>query len=60
MFVGKIIRISRGFKSKNLAENFCNIRVNVNPEKFKIELSKLITPDMDVYKELEDCIFLRK
>ena len=41
-------------------KNFCNIRVNVNPEKFKIELSKLITPDMDVYKELEDCIFLRK
>ena len=41
-------------------KNFCNLRVNVNPERFKIELSKCITPDMNVYKELEDCIFRRQ
>ena len=41
-------------------KNFCNLRVNINPERFKIELSKYITPDMNVYKELEDCIFRRK
>lgn len=41
-------------------KNFCNLLVNVNPERFKIELSKCITPDMNVYKELEDCIFRRK
>lgn len=40
-------------------KNFCNIRVNVNPEKFKIELAQFITPDMDVYKELDECIFQR-
>ena len=41
-------------------KNFCNLRVNINPERFKIELSKYITPDMNVYKELEDCIFRRQ
>ena len=40
-------------------KNFCNLRVNINPERFKIELSKCITPDMNVYKELEACIFRR-
>lgn len=40
-------------------KNFCNIKSSVNPEIFKIELSKCITPDMDVYKELEACIFNR-
>ncbi len=41
-------------------KNFCNLRVSMNPDKFKIELSKFITPDMKVYTELEDCIFHRK
>ena len=41
-------------------KNFCNLQVNVNPERFKIELSKFVTPDMEVYKELEDCIFQHK
>lgn len=41
-------------------KNFCNLRVNINPERFKIELSKYITPNMNVYKELEDCIFRRQ
>lgn len=41
-------------------KNFCNLRVSVNADKFKIELAKFITPDMDVYKELNDCIFQRR
>lgn len=41
-------------------KNYCNLKVSVNPETFKIELSKHITPDMNVYKELEECIFERK
>ena len=40
-------------------KSFCNISFSINPETFKIELSKYITPDMSVYKELEDCIFRR-
>lgn len=35
----------------------CGIKGSISPDSFKIELSKLITPDMDVYKELEGCIF---
>jgi len=41
-------------------KNFCNLRISMNPDKFKIELSKFITPDMAVYTELEDCIFHRR
>ncbi len=41
-------------------KNLCNLRVSMNPDKFKIELSKFITPDMEVYTELEDCIFHRR
>ena len=41
-------------------KNFCNLRVSVNADKFKIELAKYITSDMDVYRELENCIFKRK
>lgn len=40
-------------------KNFCNLRISMSPDKFKMELSKYITPDMDVYKELENCIFNR-
>ena len=40
-------------------KNLCNINVSINPETFKIELSKYVTPEMAVYKELEDCIFNR-
>lgn len=40
-------------------KNFCNLKISVNPEKFKIELSKHITSEMVVYRELEDCIFNR-
>lgn len=37
-------------------KNFCSIITNVNPEQFKLNLAGLITQDMDIYKELEDCI----
>ena len=40
-------------------KNFCNIITNVNPEIFKLNLSELITVDMAIYSELEDCIFNR-
>ena len=41
-------------------KNYCNLKGSVNPETFKIELSRHITPDMNVYKELEECIFERQ
>lgn len=41
-------------------KNFCNISTSINPEIFKLNLSKLITNDMTIYKELEECIFERK
>ena len=40
-------------------KNICNLHVSINPESFKIDLSKYVTPQMAVYKELEDCIFNR-
>lgn len=40
-------------------KNFCNIKTNINPETFKINLSYLITEEMTVYQELEHCIFER-
>ena len=40
-------------------KNFCNIKVNVNAESFKVELSEYLTPGMPVFQELEDCIFRR-
>ncbi len=40
-----------------IIKNICGVTGNINAELFKIELSKCITPDMSVYKELHDCIF---
>lgn len=37
--------------------NLCNINTNINAEIFKLNLSKIITEDMAVYTELEQCIF---
>jgi hypothetical protein len=39
--------------------NYCGIVTSINIETFKIELSKVITEDMSVFKELENCIFER-
>ena len=41
-------------------KKLCQIMTNINPDNFKIELSKYITPNMEVYKELEKCIFSRE
>lgn len=41
-------------------KNFCSITTSINPETFKLNLSESITDEMEVYKELEQCIFHRK
>ena len=41
-------------------KNFCNLTKSINPDKFKIELSKYISSDMNVFDELEKCIFKRE
>ena len=41
-------------------KNFCNLTISINPDKFKIELSKHISSDMNVFDELEKCIFKRE
>lgn len=43
----------------NRIKNFCGIQFSINEEKFKFELSKHITPEMPVFRELQDCIFHR-
>ena len=40
-------------------KNICNIDTPVNPEKFKVELSRVIDSTMSVYMELEQVIFHR-
>ncbi|AUR51534.1 AAA family ATPase [Aquella oligotrophica] len=44
----------------SLIKNICGITTNVTPDIFKINLSKIITSDMNVYQELENCIFNRQ
>lgn len=41
-------------------KNFCNLTISINPDNFKIELSKYISSDMNVFDELEKCIFKRE
>jgi len=43
----------------NHIKNFCNIKNSINPETFKLELSKTVNSNMNIYAELEDCIFKR-
>lgn len=38
-------------------KNICGETRNISAEQFKIKLSECVTPDMDIYKELHDCIF---
>lgn len=40
--------------------NFCSITTSINSEILKMNLSKCISKDMEVYKELEECVFNRK
>lgn len=44
----------------NRIKNFCSIVTNINAETFKLNLSSLIEPGMQVYKELEQEIFNRQ
>ncbi len=44
----------------SLIKSICSIPTHINSENFKINLSKLVTPDMNIYQELESCIFDRK
>jgi predicted ATPase len=43
-----------------IIKKICNITTSINADKFKENLSKYITPEMTVYKELEKCIFNRE
>jgi hypothetical protein len=38
----------------------CGITTSVDPDTFKLNLAKVITPEMAVYKELEACVFQRQ
>jgi len=38
-------------------KNYCSITTSINPERFKLELSKTITDDMQIFSELENVIF---
>jgi hypothetical protein len=40
-------------------KNFCGITTSINADKFKLALANVITEEMEVYKELEECIFGR-
>jgi len=41
-------------------KNICGVVGSVNSDKFKIQLSCFITPDLPIYSELKDVIFERK
>jgi predicted ATPase len=41
-------------------KNYCGITTSINPETFKLNLSQYVTEEMEVYKELEQCIFHRQ
>lgn len=43
----------------NRIKNFCSITTSLKAEIFKLELSKCISEDMNVFREFEDCIFKR-
>lgn len=43
----------------NRIKNFCNIASSINSEVFKLNLSKIINSNMNIYAELDDCIFKR-
>jgi AAA15 family ATPase/GTPase len=43
----------------NRIKNLCGITTSISSEQFKLNLSTCITPDMAVFRELEECIFER-
>lgn len=62
----KYDRCIKDIVNENVKDNtgmikaICGITASISNEVFKLNLSKLITEDMNVYKELEECIFERK
>ena len=44
----------------SLIKSICSISTHINPENFKINLSKLVASDMNIYQELKSWIFDRK
>lgn len=38
-------------------KNFCSIVGSINSESFKMQLASSVTPGMDVFRELETCVF---
>jgi len=40
-------------------KNFCGITTSVTAENFKLALSTIITADMTIFRELENCVFKR-
>ena len=44
----------------NRIRNFCSINTSISAENFKLTLSEYFSEDMNVYKELENCIFNRE
>lgn len=50
--------INQNLKDKtNHIKNFCWITTSLNPDKFKIKLSEVISSDMIIYQELKECVF---
>lgn len=41
-------------------KNYCGITTSINPEQFKLTLSEYINNNMNVFVELENCIFNRE
>ena len=53
--------IDSDIKSKfSLIKSICSISTSISADNFKINLSELITSDMNVYQELKSCIFDRE
>lgn len=46
--------------STDRIKKICGITTSINPEKFKLNLAEFITEDMNIYAELESCIFYKK
>jgi predicted ATPase len=44
----------------NRIKNLCGIKTSINADKFKIELAQCVSEEMEVFKELEGCIFRRE
>ncbi len=46
--------------STNRIRNICGITTRIDPERLKLTLPEFVTEEMNVYSELEECIFKRR